>query len=54
LYELKRQDYLPYCYNLIMKNQKELRSLKIELMKSMNGSDNGYFGLSLETLIDDR
>jgi len=37
-----------------MKSQKELRSLKIELMKSVNGSNNAYFGLSLETLIDDR
>ncbi|ARS64393.1 hypothetical protein NMSP_0773 [Candidatus Nitrosomarinus catalina] len=35
-----------------MKNNKELRSLKIELMKSLDGSNNGYFGLSLETLID--
>jgi len=37
-----------------MKSQKELRSLKIELIKSMNGSNNPYFGLSLETLVDDR
>ncbi len=35
-----------------MKTQKELRSLKIELMKSVNGSNNEYFGLSLETLVD--
>ncbi len=37
-----------------MKNQKELRSLKIELMKSLNGSNGEYFGLSLETLVDNR
>jgi len=37
-----------------MKSQKELRSLKIELMKSMNSSNSEYFGLSLETLIDNR
>ena len=37
-----------------MKNQKELRSLKIELMKSLNGSNSEYFGLSLETLVDNR
>ena len=37
-----------------MKNNKELRSLKIELMKSLDGSNNGYFGLSLETLVDNR
>ena len=35
-----------------MKNNKELRSLKIELMKSLDRSNNGYFGLSLETLVD--
>jgi len=35
-----------------MKSQKELRSQKIELIKSMNGSNGEYFGLSLETLID--
>ena len=37
-----------------MKTQKELRSLKMELMKSMYGSNSEYFGLSLETLIDNR
>lgn len=37
-----------------MKTQKELRSLKIELMKSVNGSNSGYFGLSLETLVENR
>jgi len=35
-----------------MKNQKEFLSLKKELMKSMNRSNNDYFGLSLETLVD--
>jgi len=34
-----------------MKTKKELRSLKIELMKSVNDSNSGYFGLSLETLV---
>ena len=29
-------------------------SLKLELMKSLNGSNSEYFGLSLETLIDNR
>ena len=51
---MKRQDYLQYCYYLIMKTQKELRSLKINLMKSLDGSNSEYFGLSLETLIDNR
>ena len=51
---MKRQDYFQYCYYLIMKTQKELRTLKINLMKSLNGSNNEYFGLSLETLIDNR
>ena len=37
-----------------MKTQKELRSLKIELMKSVNGSNSEYFGLSLEPLVDNR
>ncbi len=37
-----------------MKNQKEMRSLKIELMKSLTGSNSEYFGLSLETLVDNR
>ena len=37
-----------------MKTQKELRSLKIELMKSVNGSNREYFGLSLETLVENR
>mgnify|MGYP000291655079 FL=1 len=37
-----------------MKTQKELRSLKMELMKSMHGSNSEYFGLSLETLVDNR
>ena len=40
--------------NEMMKTQKELRSLKINLMKSLNGSNSEYFGLSLETLIDNR
>ena len=33
-----------------MKSQKEFRSLKLELIKSMNGPDSEYFGLSLENL----
>ena len=37
-----------------MKTQKELRSLKIELMRSVTGSNSEYFGLSLETLVDNR
>ena len=52
LLELKRQYYFWFVSNPIMKNQKEMRSLKIELMKSLTGSNNGYFGLSLETLVD--
>jgi hypothetical protein len=35
-----------------MKNQKKFRSLKLELIKSMDGPDNEYFGLSLENLIE--
>ena len=39
---------------MIMKSQKEIRSLKIELMKSMDGANSEYFGLSLEDLIENR
>lgn len=34
-----------------MKTEKEIRLLKIELMKTMKPSDNSYYGLSLENLI---
>jgi len=37
-----------------MKSQKEFRTLKLELMKSVNGSDSEYFGLSLENLTENR
>ena len=39
---------------MIMKSQKEIRSLKIELMKSMDGTNSEYFGLSLENLLENR
>ncbi|MCH1608074.1 MAG: hypothetical protein L7R49_04335, partial [Nitrosopumilus sp.] len=54
LHESKRQHYFQYVCLTIMKSQKEFRSLKIELMKSMNGSNSEYFGLSLENLIENR
>lgn len=54
LLELNGQYYFHYHYISNMKNQKEMRSLKIELMKSLTGSNSGYFGLSLETLVDNR
>ena len=37
-----------------MKNPKEFRSLKLELLKSMDSSNSEYFGLSLENLIENR
>ena len=40
-----------YYYLIIMKTKKEFRSLKMELMESLNGSNNEYFGLSLETFV---
>jgi hypothetical protein len=52
LHESKRQDYFQYVCDLIVKSQKKFRSLKLELIKSMDGPDNEYFGLSLENLIE--
>ena len=40
-----------YYYLIIMKTEKEFRSLKMKLMESLNSSNNEYFGLSLETLV---
>ena len=34
-----------------MKSEKDLRSLKMELINSIDNSNDGYFGLSLETLV---
>jgi len=34
-----------------MKSEKDFRSLKMELIKSVDDSNDGYFGLSLETLV---
>ena len=34
-----------------MKSEKDFRSLKIQLIKSIGDSNDGYFGLSLETLV---
>ena len=36
-----------------MRTEKEFRTLKIELMKSLHSTNNEYFGLSLETLVVD-
>ena len=51
LHSLKTEDYeLDYFY-LIMKSEKDFRSLKIKLINSVDDSNGGYFGLSLETLV---
>ena len=34
-----------------MKSEKDFRSLKIKLINSVDDSNGGYFGLSLETLV---
>ena len=34
-----------------MKTEKEIRTLKIELMATLEPTDNSYYGLSLENLI---
>ena len=34
-----------------MKTEKDFRSLKMELVNSIDGSNEDYFGLSLETLV---
>jgi hypothetical protein len=34
-----------------MKTEKEIKSLKMELMKTFNSTDSAYYGLSLENLI---
>ena len=34
-----------------MKTEKELKELKIELVKTLKPTDNAYYGLSLENLI---
>jgi len=34
-----------------MKSEKDFRSLKMELINSVGDSNDGYFGLSLETLV---
>jgi hypothetical protein len=36
-----------------MKTEKEFRTLKMELIKSLHSTNNEYFGLSLETLVTD-
>ena len=40
-------------YLIIMRTEKEFRTLKIELVKSLSSANNEYFGLSLETLVTD-
>jgi len=34
-----------------MKTQKEIQLLKMELMNTLKSADNGYYGLSLENLV---
>jgi len=34
-----------------MKSEKDFRSLKMELINSIDSSNDSYFGLSLETLV---
>ena len=53
LHQLKRHDYQMVCYLIIMRTEKEFRTLKIELVKSLSSANNEYFGLSLETLVTD-
>ena len=36
-----------------MRTEKEFRTLKMELVKSLSSTNNAYFGLSLETLVAD-
>jgi hypothetical protein len=44
-------DYeMVYCL-IIMRNEKEFRTLKIDLVKSLSSDNDEYFGLSLETLV---
>ena len=40
-------------YLIIMRTEKEFRTLKMELVKSLGSANNEYFGLSLETLVVD-
>jgi hypothetical protein len=34
-----------------MKTEKEIKSLKMELIKTFNSADDAYYGLSLENLV---
>ena len=34
-----------------MKTEKQIKALKIELMKTLKPTDNAYYGLSLENLV---
>ncbi len=38
-------------YHSNVKNQKEIKSMKIELIKTLNSTDGAYYGLSLENLV---
>jgi len=38
-------------HQIIMKTEKEIKALKIDLMESLKTANNPYFGLSLENLV---
>lgn len=49
--KLKGDGYLGVNFTSIMKTNKEIKLLKMELMNALKSSDNAYYGLSLESLI---
>ena len=51
LEKLKRDDYFQGCFTGDMKNEKEIKTLKTELMDTLKSADNTYYGLSLESLV---
>ena len=48
---LKREDYHRDNLCNCMKSEKEIKLLKMELMKTLKPVDNSYYGLSLENLV---
>jgi len=51
LHCLKRENYHKDILLNYMKTEKEIKLLKMELMKTLKPTDNSYYGLSLENLI---
>lgn len=51
LWCLKREDYFFEYSILVMMTEKEIQTLKKELLGKINSGDNSYYGLSLENLI---